>query len=50
MIKFQNLIPDSKLQAELDQAYVRVISSGQYIGGLEVEAFEREWAEYNGAD
>lgn len=45
-VKFLDLKPNENLHAELDEAYRRVMSSGQYIGGLEVEAFEREWAEY----
>lgn len=45
-VKFIDLKPNSQLQAELDEAYVRVMSSGQYIGGSEVESFEREWADY----
>jgi len=50
MIKFLELRQNRQLQADLDAAYVRVMSSGQYIGGKEVEAFEQEWADYNGAD
>lgn len=46
MIKFTNLIPNAKLKTELDHAYNRVVYSGQFIGGQEVEAFETEWAEY----
>ena len=34
---------------EFDEAYHRVMESGWYIGGEEVEAFEEEWAEYCGA-
>lgn len=41
-----HLVPNKKLQSELDEAYYRVMSSGQYIGGYEVDAFENEWAEY----
>lgn len=37
-----------ELKDELDAAYHRVMASGQYILGPEVEAFEREWAEYCG--
>lgn len=48
-MKFQNLKPDNKLRSELDDAYERVMSSGRYISGSEVEAFEKEWSEYNGA-
>lgn len=50
MIKFQSLRQNRQLQTDIDRAYVRVMTSGQYIGGREVEAFEREWADYNGAD
>jgi dTDP-4-amino-4,6-dideoxygalactose transaminase len=38
-----------ELQPELDAAYHRVMESGWYILGAEVEAFEREWAEHCGA-
>lgn len=34
---------------ELDAAVARVLSSGRYIGGPEVEAFEQEFAAYVGA-
>lgn len=37
------------LQPEIDAAVQRVLDSGWYIGGAEVEAFEREWAAYTGA-
>jgi len=40
--------PYRELQAELDQAYQRVMSSGWYILGREVEAFEQEFAAYCG--
>ena len=33
---------------EFDEAYMRVMESGRYIGGEEVEAFEEEWARYCG--
>lgn len=33
---------------ELEAAYRRVMDSGHFIGGYEVEAFEHEWAEYCG--
>ncbi|RMG70919.1 MAG: erythromycin biosynthesis sensory transduction protein eryC1, partial [Chloroflexi bacterium] len=36
------------LQEELDAAYHRVMNSGWYILGEEVEAFEQEFADYNG--
>ena len=35
-----------ELKDELDAAVSRVLDSGWYIGGPEVEAFEAEWAEY----
>ena len=38
-----------ELQGEIDAAVSRVLASGWYIGGPEVEAFEAEWAEYCGA-
>ena len=38
-----------ELQSEIDAATARVLASGWYIGGPEVEAFEAEWAEYCGA-
>lgn len=34
------------LQSEIDAAVARVLDSGWYIGGAEVEAFEREFAVY----
>lgn len=39
----------TSLQADLDAAVGRVLASGWYIGGPEVEAFEREFAAYVGA-
>ena len=36
----------SEIKNELDEAYARVMSSGWYILGAEVEAFENEFAEY----
>ena len=38
-----------ELKKELDAAYQRVMNSGWYILGLEVEKFEREFASYCGA-
>ncbi len=38
-----------ELEAELEQAAVRVLRSGQYLRGAEVACFEREWADYCGA-
>lgn len=45
-VKFLDLKPNKQLALELTGAYMRVMSSGQYIGGPEVEAFEQEWADY----
>jgi len=36
----------SELKEDLDAAYRRVMESGQYVLGQEVEAFEKEFAEY----
>jgi dTDP-4-amino-4,6-dideoxygalactose transaminase len=41
--------PYRELQPELDAAYHRVMESGWYILGEEVEAFEREFAAFCGA-
>jgi dTDP-4-amino-4,6-dideoxygalactose transaminase len=41
--------PYLELKDELDDAYHRVMNSGWYIGGAEVEDFERDFAEYCGA-
>ncbi len=49
-VKFNNLVPDKDLAMELTGAYMRVMTSGQYIGGKEVETFEKEWANYCEAD
>ena len=38
-----------ELKPEIDAAIARVLDSGWYILGPEVEAFEVEWAEYCGA-
>lgn len=38
-----------ELKPEIDEAIARVLYSGWYILGPEVEAFEAEWAEYCGA-
>lgn len=38
-----------ELKPQIDAAISRVLSSGWYILGPEVEAFEAEWAEYCGA-
>jgi dTDP-4-amino-4,6-dideoxygalactose transaminase len=39
-----------ELREELDAAALRVLDSGSYILGEEVEAFEREWAAYCGVE
>ena len=39
-----------ELRPEIDEAIHRVLNSGWYILGSEVEAFEAEWAEYCGAN
>ena len=41
--------PYAELRAELDEAYQRVMQSGWFITGEEVERFEAEFAEYCGA-
>jgi dTDP-4-amino-4,6-dideoxygalactose transaminase len=41
--------PYLELRAELDESYRRVMESGWYILGEEVEAFEQEFAAYCGA-
>lgn len=38
-----------ELKSEIDVAVARVLASGWYILGPEVESFEREWARYCGA-
>lgn len=45
-VKFLDLRPSIVLESELNGAYYRVMQSGVYIGGPEVESFEREWADY----
>lgn len=47
-VKFIDLTPHPFLRRELDDAYDRVMSSGSYLRGMEVERFEREWADYIG--
>ena len=47
MIKSVDLTPSLDLLLKLGDAYNRVMSSGVYIGGPEVEAFEKEWSAYN---
>ena len=49
-IRFLDLqAPYKELQPQLDAAYRRVMESGYYILGEEVEAFEEEFAAYCGA-
>ena len=40
----------ARQRAELEVAFARVLDSGRFIGGPEVEAFEAEAAEYLGAE
>ena len=50
MIPFLDLrLATEELRPEIDQAIARVVKSGCYILGAEVEAFESEFAEYCGA-
>ena len=45
MIAFLDLAAATReMEAEVDAAVTRVVRSGLYIGGPEVEAFERAWA------
>jgi dTDP-4-amino-4,6-dideoxygalactose transaminase len=51
MIPFLDLkAPYDELKQELDEAIGRVVSSGWFIGGSEVDKFEEEFAEYCGVD
>lgn len=50
MISFLDLkAPYLELKQELDEAIARVVSSGWFIGGDEVDQFETEYATYCGA-
>ena len=50
-VPFLDLKPAyQELKAELDAAYQRVMESGWYILGEEVDAFEKEFADYCGVD
>ena len=50
MIPFLDLkAPYLELKQELDEAIARVVSSGWFIGGPEVDQFEAEYASYCGA-
>jgi dTDP-4-amino-4,6-dideoxygalactose transaminase len=40
---------NSRFQREFDEAYSRVSRSGRYLFGAETEAFEREFAAWNGS-
>lgn len=46
---YHGLRPGGALRAELDAAYRRVMDSGRYVLGPEVEGFEREYAAYCGS-
>ena len=49
-VRFLDLqTPYIELKDEIDSAIQRVLQSGQYIGGAEVEGFESEFANYCGA-
>ncbi|WP_426146444.1 DegT/DnrJ/EryC1/StrS family aminotransferase [Polaromonas sp. DSR2-3-2] len=50
MIPFLDLkAPYLELKQELDEAIARVVSSGWFIGGSEVDQFEADYAQYCGA-
>ncbi len=50
MIPFLDLkAPYLELKQELDEAIARVVSSGWFIGGGEVDQFEEDYAQYCGA-
>lgn len=50
-VKMVKLWPQSEhRQDAIAEAIARVVESGQYIGGQEVTAFERAWADYCGAN
>lgn len=50
MIRFLDLkTPYFELKQELDEAIARVINSGWFIGGSELDNFEEEFAKYCGA-
>ncbi len=48
-VPFVDLRPDASLAAELEAAAARVVRSGRYVLGPEVEAFEREIGGFVGA-
>lgn len=39
----------TRIQGEIDEAVLRVVASGRFVGGPEVQAFEQEFARYLGA-
>jgi dTDP-4-amino-4,6-dideoxygalactose transaminase len=47
-VQFTNLVPSRSLNNEIMAACQRVVSSGRYILGTEVETFEQRWADYCG--
>lgn len=49
IVPFNNLTPNKPLLTELTNAFEKVMESGWFINGPEVEAFEREWADYTGS-
>lgn len=50
MIPFLDLnAPYIELKNDIDEAIARVLNSGWYIGGVETESFENEYATYCGA-
>jgi len=51
MIPFLDLkLPYIELKNEIDEAIARVVASGWYIGGVNVESFEAHYASYCGAN
>ena len=47
MIRFMDLKAQyQSIKSEIDTAVMRVLESGAYVLGAEVEAFEREFADY----
>lgn len=51
MIPFLDLkAPYLELKAELDEAIARVVSSGWFIGGSEVDQFEADYSQYCGVN
>jgi dTDP-4-amino-4,6-dideoxygalactose transaminase len=48
-VPFLSLVPDEETGSELEAAFRRVMRSGQFILGAEVEGFEQVFARYCGA-